>query len=143
MKSNKGFTLIELLAVIVILAIVALVATPVILNIIESSTNKAKDSSARLVVKSVELAYTTYTSSHNGNLPTTADLKTEFNGIMDSGTEWKTVESEEKVVSGNVTCSVTDTSTTSDGGTVTVTCDLASENTQVSTKALSVAKKAS
>ena len=32
MKSNKGFTLIELLAVIVILAIIALIATPTILG---------------------------------------------------------------------------------------------------------------
>ena len=34
---NKGFTLIELLAVIVILAIIALIATPIIINIIEDS----------------------------------------------------------------------------------------------------------
>jgi len=32
---NKGFTLIELLAVIVILAIIALIATPIVLGIIE------------------------------------------------------------------------------------------------------------
>ena len=34
---RKGFTLIELLAVIVILAIVALIATPLILNVIDDS----------------------------------------------------------------------------------------------------------
>ena len=34
MKRKKGFTLIELLAVIVILAIIALIATPIILNMI-------------------------------------------------------------------------------------------------------------
>ena len=37
MKKKKGFTLIELLAVIVILAIIMLIATPIILNVIESS----------------------------------------------------------------------------------------------------------
>lgn len=43
MKSNKkGFTLIELLAVIVILAIIALIATPIVLNII----GKARQSAA-------------------------------------------------------------------------------------------------
>ena len=34
---KKGFTLIELLAVIVILAVIALIATPIILNIIEDT----------------------------------------------------------------------------------------------------------
>ena len=34
---KKGFTLIELLAVIVILAIIALIATPIVLDIIDSS----------------------------------------------------------------------------------------------------------
>ena len=33
-EKNKGFTLIELLAVIVILALIALIATPIILNVI-------------------------------------------------------------------------------------------------------------
>ena len=39
---TKGFTLIELLAVIVILAIIALIATPIILNIIEDSRLESK-----------------------------------------------------------------------------------------------------
>ena len=42
---KKGFTLIELLAVIVILAIIALIATPIILGIIDD---------ARIVLKSWE-----------------------------------------------------------------------------------------
>ncbi len=42
---KKGFTLIELLAVIVILAVIALIATPIILNIIEKARKSAfKDS---------------------------------------------------------------------------------------------------
>jgi prepilin-type N-terminal cleavage/methylation domain-containing protein len=40
-KRNYGFTLIELLAVIVILAIIALVATPIMLGIIEDSQDNA------------------------------------------------------------------------------------------------------
>ena len=44
---KKGFTLIELLAVIVILAIIALIATPIILNIIEDSRKSAMISSAK------------------------------------------------------------------------------------------------
>ena len=40
MKSNKGFTLIELLAVIVILAIIALIATPTILGEKDQQNNQ-------------------------------------------------------------------------------------------------------
>ena len=47
---KKGFTLIELLAVIVILAIIALIATPIILNIIEDSKKSAATNSAQLYV---------------------------------------------------------------------------------------------
>ena len=47
---NKGFTLIELLAVIVILAVIALIATPIILNIIEDTREQSAKSSANLYV---------------------------------------------------------------------------------------------
>ena len=44
-EKNKGFTLIELLAVIVILALIALIATPIILNVINDAKKQAaKDS---------------------------------------------------------------------------------------------------
>ena len=44
-EKNKGFTLIELLAVIVILALIALIATPIILNVINDAKKEAaKDS---------------------------------------------------------------------------------------------------
>ena len=56
---NKGFTLIELLAVIVILAIIALIATPIILGIINDAREQAKKRSAELVYTGVEYAYTT------------------------------------------------------------------------------------
>ena len=51
---KKGFTLIELLAVIIILAIVALIATPVVLNIIEKIRISAAESSAKGYTKAVE-----------------------------------------------------------------------------------------
>jgi len=141
MKSNKGFTLVELLAVIVILAIVALVATPVILNIIESSTNKAKDSSARLVIKSVELAYTTYISKNDGNIPKKSELITEFNGMMDSNTNWTATadgKGEIKASDDNVLCDTT----TPSAGKLRVTCNLATKKNgevqSISTKDLSI-----
>ena len=56
--NNKGFTLIELLAVIVILAIIALIATPIILDLINDARAQAKKRSAELVYTGVEYAYT-------------------------------------------------------------------------------------
>ena len=41
MNKKKGFTLVELLAVIVILAIIALIATPIILNVISDAKKQA------------------------------------------------------------------------------------------------------
>ena len=49
---KKGFTLIELLAVIIILAIIALIATPMVLNVVDSVKKSAAQSEAALVVGS-------------------------------------------------------------------------------------------
>ena len=51
---KKGFTLIELLAVIVILAIIALIATPTILGVIEKAKKGAAESSALGYIDAVE-----------------------------------------------------------------------------------------
>lgn len=51
---KKGFTLMELLAVIVILAIISLIAIPIILNIIEASRKGAKETSALGYIDAVE-----------------------------------------------------------------------------------------
>lgn len=51
---KKGFTLIELLAVIVILAVIALIATPIILNIIEKARKSAFKDSAYGIKATVE-----------------------------------------------------------------------------------------
>jgi prepilin-type N-terminal cleavage/methylation domain-containing protein len=53
-KRNKGFTLIELLAVIVILALIALIATPIILNIIKDAKRSAAKDSAYGYIDVVE-----------------------------------------------------------------------------------------
>lgn len=68
---KKGFTLIELLAVIVILAIIALIATPIILGIINDARDSARERTAELIAKEVELAYTGYMYNNGGNEPAT------------------------------------------------------------------------
>ena len=52
--NKKGFTLIELLAVIVILAIIALIATPIVLSIINQSKESAGLRSAEMYLDAVE-----------------------------------------------------------------------------------------
>ncbi|MDD3392931.1 MAG: BspA family leucine-rich repeat surface protein [Bacilli bacterium] len=57
MQKNKGFTLTELLAVIVILAIVALIATPLIMNIISEAKKGAFLDSSYAIVTAAEQGY--------------------------------------------------------------------------------------
>ena len=52
--NKKGFTLIELLAVIVILAIIALIATPIILSMINNARKSAAKSSAYGYVQAID-----------------------------------------------------------------------------------------
>ena len=47
---KKGFTLIELLGVIVLLAVIALISTPIVLNMIREAQASADMSSAQLIV---------------------------------------------------------------------------------------------
>lgn len=56
--NKKGFTLIELLAVIVILAIIMVIAVPQILNVIDTSREKAWDSNVKLIKEGIELGQT-------------------------------------------------------------------------------------
>lgn len=54
---KKGFTLVELLAVIVILAIIALIATPIVINVIKKAQEGADARSVEGYVKAYESAY--------------------------------------------------------------------------------------
>lgn len=53
-KKNKGFTLIELLAVIVILAVIALIATPIILNVIDRAKKGAIKETVNGYIESIQ-----------------------------------------------------------------------------------------
>ena len=54
---RKGFTLIELLAVIMVLAIIALISTPIILKVIEKAEKGSFEDSAYAVVDAARLYY--------------------------------------------------------------------------------------
>ena len=70
MKNNmKGFTLIELLAVIVILAIIALITTPIVLGIINDAKEASNLRSVEAYAKAVEYGVIQYEYKNNGEWP--------------------------------------------------------------------------
>ena len=80
MKKKKGFTLIELIAVLVIMAIIALIVTPLVMTIIR----KAKDSAAKRSVdaygRSIDIAIAAYILD-NAEFPDSLDqLTIEYSG---------------------------------------------------------------
>lgn len=81
-NTNKGFTLIELLAVIVILAVVALIATPIIINVIENSRKESAELSMKSIEKSAELYfYNKAIDGENGSTTFICDDGTCSNGV--------------------------------------------------------------
>ena len=76
-KKRKGFTLIELLAVIIVLAIIALIAMPIIFNVIENAKLKSLENSAYGVVDAVRLQYMeNLMNSENGEVPLEGSVTT-------------------------------------------------------------------
>ena len=63
--NKKGFTLIELLAVIILLAVIFLIATPAIINIIENARKKAFENTAYGVLEGLRLDYTERVANNN------------------------------------------------------------------------------
>ena len=57
-KRKKGFTLIELLAVIVILAIISMIAIPIVLNIIGDTRKSAFERTVEMTLTAAKLDYT-------------------------------------------------------------------------------------
>ena len=107
---KKGFTLIELLAVIVILAVIALIATPLIMNVINDARKNSFKDSAYGIIKAVELRavkelqapdgatppykvdVTGTEIDYSGDRPTSGWVKVDTNGnitlYMTNGTYW-------------------------------------------------------
>ena len=69
---KKGFTLIELLAVIIILAIVALIATPIVLDVVNDAKDSTAKSEASMIVSGVN------------NYCAAAEMKEQLTGVADT-----------------------------------------------------------
>lgn len=81
MKMNKkGFTLIELLAVIVVLAIIALIATPIVMDTIKKSQEGADARSVEAYGKAIESSYYQGALENNGTYPSGAFTNLDLSG---------------------------------------------------------------
>ncbi len=79
-KKEKGFTLIELIGVLVIMAILALIVTPLVMNIIRKARVAADKRSVDAYGRSIELAIASYLLD-NGKFPTEiSQLTIEYSG---------------------------------------------------------------
>ncbi len=83
---KKGFTLIELLAVIIILAIVALIATPIILNIIVDARKSAGLSESEIIMSGIN------------NYCATSKVKNQLDGSLDICADGITTDEISKMV---------------------------------------------
>ena len=72
-KNKKGFTLIELVAVLVIMAIIALIVTPLVMSIIRKAKISARKRSVDAYGRSVELAIASHLLD-TGTFPTNEEL---------------------------------------------------------------------
>ena len=82
MEKKKGFTLIELIAVLVIMAIIALIVTPLVMNIIRKARAAADRRSVDAYGRSIEIAMAGYLLD-NGKFPNSfADIanQVEYSG---------------------------------------------------------------
>ena len=96
---KKGFTLIELLAVIIVLAVIALIATPVVLNIIEKVKIESIVNSCYGVIDGAKFAYTE--SMLTSDVITSGDVRTlKLSGEKPITGEWEMINS--KIIIDNV-----------------------------------------
>ena len=79
-KKEKGFTLIELIGVLVIMSILALIVTPLVMNIIRKARIAADKRSVDAYGRSIELAIAGYLLD-TGKFPTeVSQLTIEYSG---------------------------------------------------------------
>ena len=99
---GKGFTLIELLAVIVILAIIALIATPIVINMIGSAKDSSDERSAELYLDAVEQAVARKNLTEEFS-PSTCTIQSDGNLKCDGDTLLEVQVENTKPTSGTIT----------------------------------------
>ena len=80
MKNKKGFTLIELIAVLVIMAIIALIVTPLVMNIIRKARAAADRRSVDAYGRSIEIALAGYLLDNGEFTNDLSKLEIEYSG---------------------------------------------------------------
>ncbi len=80
MKKKRAFTLIELVAVLVILAIISLIVTPLVMNIIKKSKVSADMRSIDAYGRSVEIGVASYLLDHQDFPTSFEDITVEYRG---------------------------------------------------------------
>ena len=99
---KRGFTLIELLAVIVVLAIIALIATPIVMNVIKKANEGAAERSADNYVKAVETLIAT--EKLDGTPMSDGEYTIDPTGkLKKDGKEYEVEVSGTKPVNGTIT----------------------------------------
>ena len=88
---KRGFTLIELLAVIVILAIIALIATPIVLSIIDDTKKSSMLRSAEMYLDAVELAVGNSTLKNKNIEDKTYNIMSDGNICLETLTAGKCI----------------------------------------------------
>jgi prepilin-type N-terminal cleavage/methylation domain-containing protein len=81
MKWNKGFTLVELLGVIIVIAVVALIASPIALNVM----NKSKEKSFALEMENLVKAARHYYSKQQLEISSNVIFDYQNNGKNSAG----------------------------------------------------------
>ena len=87
---KKGFTLIELLAVIIILAIVALIATPIILDVVEDARKSAAKSETSMILSGIQ------------SYCATEDMKVQMGSVQASAAKCSTTGGAGTITADNV-----------------------------------------
>ena len=85
---RKGFTLIELLGVIVVLAVIAIITTPVILGVIEKSKKESYQNSIYGIMESANI----YLANHLTSIGRTKEIAFTCNGINCSNEEGESLD---------------------------------------------------
>lgn len=76
---KKGFTLIELLAVIIVLSVLALIAYPIVSDVIDNSEESANHTSLRNYAKGIQTEVYNYQTATGKEPTSVSDLNVEMN----------------------------------------------------------------